>query len=189
MTRWLTMLLANGTYEGRQIVDPKALLPAITPQIVSDRATEPAMRSGLLRLRIQRGHDVGRPHATQPLRRIRVGLGHQLPHAAVSRRGDRRADQCHPVRRPGDAHRPVRRPRAVRRDAARTGQALPRRLRADGGAGGHRWSASSPRPNPLRRSRFRPTSAATRTTSGGRRGSPSRRQARPGAGARNWLFR
>ncbi len=46
MTRWLTMLLANGTYEGRQIVDPKALLPAITPQIVSDRATEPAMRSG-----------------------------------------------------------------------------------------------------------------------------------------------
>src|SRR6478752_637572 len=46
MTRWLTMLLANGTYEGRQIIDPKALLPAITPQIVSDRATEPAMRSG-----------------------------------------------------------------------------------------------------------------------------------------------
>jgi CubicO group peptidase (beta-lactamase class C family) len=46
MTHWLKMLLANGTYEGRQIVDPKALLPAVTPQIVSDRGTEPAMRSG-----------------------------------------------------------------------------------------------------------------------------------------------
>src|SRR6478735_6427804 len=46
MTRWLTMMLANGSHEGKQIVDPKALLPAVTPQIVSSRATEPAMRSG-----------------------------------------------------------------------------------------------------------------------------------------------
>jgi CubicO group peptidase (beta-lactamase class C family) len=46
MTRWLTMVLANGSFEGKQIVDPKALLPAVTPQIVSSRATEPAMRSG-----------------------------------------------------------------------------------------------------------------------------------------------
>ena len=46
MTHWLAMMLANGTYEGRQIVDPKALLPALTPQIVSSPATEPAMRSG-----------------------------------------------------------------------------------------------------------------------------------------------
>ncbi len=46
MTRWLAMMLANGTYQGNQIVDPKALLPAVTPQIVSSRATEPAMRSG-----------------------------------------------------------------------------------------------------------------------------------------------
>jgi CubicO group peptidase (beta-lactamase class C family) len=46
MTRWLTMVLANGSHEGKQIVDPKALLPAVTPQIVSSRATEPAMRSG-----------------------------------------------------------------------------------------------------------------------------------------------
>ena len=35
MTHWLAMMLANGTYEGKQIVDPKALLPAVTPQIVS----------------------------------------------------------------------------------------------------------------------------------------------------------
>jgi CubicO group peptidase (beta-lactamase class C family) len=46
MTRWLTMMLANGSHEGKQIVDPKALLPAVTPQIVSSPATEPAMRSG-----------------------------------------------------------------------------------------------------------------------------------------------
>lgn len=42
MTRWLTMVLANGG----QVVDSKALLPAVTPQIVSSPATEPAMRSG-----------------------------------------------------------------------------------------------------------------------------------------------
>ncbi|MDH6198432.1 CubicO group peptidase (beta-lactamase class C family) [Mycobacterium frederiksbergense] len=46
MARWLAMVLANGSYDGRQVVDPKALLPALTPQVVSARATEPAMRSG-----------------------------------------------------------------------------------------------------------------------------------------------
>jgi CubicO group peptidase (beta-lactamase class C family) len=46
MTRWLTMVLANGSHDGKQIVDPKALLPAVTPQIVASPASEPAMRSG-----------------------------------------------------------------------------------------------------------------------------------------------
>ena len=46
MTRWLAMVLANGSHDGKQIVDSKALLPAVTPQIVSSAATEPAMRSG-----------------------------------------------------------------------------------------------------------------------------------------------
>ena len=46
MTHWLAMMLADGTYEGKQIVDPKALLPALTPQIVSSPASEPAMRTG-----------------------------------------------------------------------------------------------------------------------------------------------
>lgn len=46
MTHWLAMMLANGHYGGAQIVDAEALLPAVTPQIVSSRATEPAMRSG-----------------------------------------------------------------------------------------------------------------------------------------------
>jgi CubicO group peptidase (beta-lactamase class C family) len=45
MTRWLAMMLADGNYDGKQIVDTKALLPAVTPQVVSSRATEPAMRS------------------------------------------------------------------------------------------------------------------------------------------------
>jgi CubicO group peptidase (beta-lactamase class C family) len=46
MTRWLAMVLANGHHEGKQIVDAEALLPAITPQVVSSPASEPAMRSG-----------------------------------------------------------------------------------------------------------------------------------------------
>lgn len=46
LSHWLTMMLANGSYQGKQIVDPEALLPALTPQSVSSRATEPAMRSG-----------------------------------------------------------------------------------------------------------------------------------------------
>lgn len=45
VARWLAMVLADGSFEGREIVDPKALLPAVTPQVVSSRATEPAMRS------------------------------------------------------------------------------------------------------------------------------------------------
>lgn len=46
MTHWLAMVLANGSYQGRQIVDPKALLPALSPQVVSSPPTQPAMRSG-----------------------------------------------------------------------------------------------------------------------------------------------
>ena len=46
MARWLAMILGNGSYDGKQIVDPKALLPALSPQIVSSPPSEPAMRSG-----------------------------------------------------------------------------------------------------------------------------------------------
>lgn len=46
MSHWLAMVLANGSYDGKQIVDPKALLPALSPQIVSSPPSEPAMRSG-----------------------------------------------------------------------------------------------------------------------------------------------
>ncbi len=46
MTHWLAMMLGNGSYAGKQVVEPGALLPAVTPQIVSSPAAEPAMRSG-----------------------------------------------------------------------------------------------------------------------------------------------
>jgi len=46
IAHWLTMMLADGTFGGRQIVDAKALLPAVTPQIVSHPPTGPAMRAG-----------------------------------------------------------------------------------------------------------------------------------------------
>ncbi|MGF2951204.1 serine hydrolase, partial [Mycobacterium sp. THU-M116] len=46
MARWLTMLLANGTYAGQRTTSPEALLPAITPQVVSIPATNPKARTG-----------------------------------------------------------------------------------------------------------------------------------------------
>jgi CubicO group peptidase (beta-lactamase class C family) len=46
MARWLIMLLGNGTYDGRRIVAPEALLPATTAQVVSVPATTPTARSG-----------------------------------------------------------------------------------------------------------------------------------------------
>lgn len=46
LTHWMAMILADGSYGGAQIVDPEALLPALTPQIVSAPPSEPAMRSG-----------------------------------------------------------------------------------------------------------------------------------------------
>ncbi len=46
LTHWLALMLADGSYQGKQIVDSKALLPAVTPQIVSSPPSEPAMRSG-----------------------------------------------------------------------------------------------------------------------------------------------
>ena len=38
LARWMAMVLDGGSYEGREIVARDALLPAITPQIVSSRA-------------------------------------------------------------------------------------------------------------------------------------------------------
>lgn len=46
VTRWLAMMLADGTSNGAQIIDPAALLPALTPQMVSSPPAQPAMRSG-----------------------------------------------------------------------------------------------------------------------------------------------
>jgi len=46
MTHWLAMMLANGSYQGQQIVDSQALLPAVSPQVVSSPPSQPAMRAG-----------------------------------------------------------------------------------------------------------------------------------------------
>ncbi|GJO39613.1 serine hydrolase [Mycobacterium marinum] len=46
MAHWLTMVLANGEYNGQQIVSPEALLPAITPQVISSAARSPKARAG-----------------------------------------------------------------------------------------------------------------------------------------------
>lgn len=46
MAHWLAMMLGDGTYNGQTVVDPNALLPAVTPQMVSAPPDEPAMRSG-----------------------------------------------------------------------------------------------------------------------------------------------
>ena len=97
MTHWLAMMLANGSYDGKQVVDPKALLPAVTPQIVSSPASEPAMRSGFYGY----GFNVGTTSAARMelshSGAFELGIGNELRHPAVGRRGDRRADQRHPV--------------------------------------------------------------------------------------------
>ncbi len=46
MTRWLAMMLADGKVGDKQVIAGKALLPVMTPQIVSSPPAEPAMRSG-----------------------------------------------------------------------------------------------------------------------------------------------
>jgi CubicO group peptidase (beta-lactamase class C family) len=46
MARWLTMVLAKGTYNGQRITSPEALLPAYTPQVVSVPAATPNARAG-----------------------------------------------------------------------------------------------------------------------------------------------
>lgn len=46
ISHWLTMLLAGGRYQGKQIVGTDALTPAVTPQIVSSPAASPEARSG-----------------------------------------------------------------------------------------------------------------------------------------------
>ncbi|HZC53058.1 MAG TPA: serine hydrolase, partial [Mycobacterium sp.] len=45
MARWLTMVLANGTYNGQRITSPEALLPAVTPQAVSRPPATPKSRA------------------------------------------------------------------------------------------------------------------------------------------------
>lgn len=45
MARWLTLMLANGTYNGIRITSPEALLPTVTPQVISVPAAKPSARA------------------------------------------------------------------------------------------------------------------------------------------------
>ncbi|MDT5013211.1 MAG: hypothetical protein QOH57_4828 [Mycobacterium sp.] len=45
MARWLTMVLGNGTYNGVRIASQEALLPAVTPQVVSVPPGNPGSRA------------------------------------------------------------------------------------------------------------------------------------------------
>ncbi len=46
LTHWVAMMLADGRYNGTTVVEPDALLPALTPQMVSAPPTQPSMRPG-----------------------------------------------------------------------------------------------------------------------------------------------
>jgi len=46
MARWLAMVLADGSQDGNAIIAPEALLPAITPQVISAPAGTAAARAG-----------------------------------------------------------------------------------------------------------------------------------------------
>ena len=168
------MVLADGTYDGKQIVDPKALLPAVTPQIVSSPASEPAMRSGFYGY----GFNVGTTSAA------RMELSHSgafelgagtnfviLPSADVAIVALTNAT---PARLPRNADRRIRRPGAVRRGARGLVQALHRRVRADGRTAGLAGRPAAARESRAPPRRCRPMSAPTTTTTGARRGSPRR---------------
>lgn len=55
MARWMTMVLGDGTFEGRRVVAPEALLPAVSPQAVSSPPAVPDARAGAYGF----GFDVG----------------------------------------------------------------------------------------------------------------------------------
>ncbi|GAA1507262.1 CubicO group peptidase (beta-lactamase class C family) [Agromyces terreus] len=46
LAKWLTLLIGDGMFDGQELVDPDALLPAITPQIVSSHSAAPDHRAG-----------------------------------------------------------------------------------------------------------------------------------------------
>jgi len=46
MARWMAMVLQNGSYEGKPVIDAKALLPAISAQMISSPSPAAAARPG-----------------------------------------------------------------------------------------------------------------------------------------------
>lgn len=62
LARWMAMVLASGEADGQEVASAQALLPAVTPQAVSNRATELAAHSG----QYGYGFNVG-THASGPV--------------------------------------------------------------------------------------------------------------------------
>lgn len=46
MASWMKLILSGGVYQGDRILDADAILPAVTPQVVSARGHRPAARAG-----------------------------------------------------------------------------------------------------------------------------------------------
>jgi CubicO group peptidase (beta-lactamase class C family) len=57
MAQWLRMVLAEGTYDGQQLVDPDALAAITTPQALSGPPATPDSRSGFYGLGMNVGND------------------------------------------------------------------------------------------------------------------------------------
>jgi CubicO group peptidase (beta-lactamase class C family) len=47
MARWMAMVLQGGVYEGKPIVDKAALLPAVTPEVISVHSASMSARAGM----------------------------------------------------------------------------------------------------------------------------------------------
>ena len=45
-TKWMSMVLGNGTYDGKPIIDSAALTPAIVPEMITGQPADPASRAG-----------------------------------------------------------------------------------------------------------------------------------------------
>ncbi len=59
LAQWMRMVLGDGIYEGRRIVDPAALAAMRTPHAVSAPAATPASRPGFYGLGVMTGTDAG----------------------------------------------------------------------------------------------------------------------------------
>ena len=57
MARWMRLLLAEGGWNGRQLIDRDALLEGHTPQILSGHPSTPESRSGFYGFGVNVGYD------------------------------------------------------------------------------------------------------------------------------------
>ena len=78
MAKWLQLLLANGKYQGRTVVKPSALLPALSPQSVSRPPTTMGAQAGINGFGFNLGRTLDRRPAAHPLRRLLARGRHRV---------------------------------------------------------------------------------------------------------------